>query len=78
MLPQFEAASGVVLFLVSLVFTRGIEAVKMDMDDPSSTLIGACGCLRMASPCPSPVVPSPLHTCTHAPQASSGTARRRC
>lgn len=40
MLPQFTSRSGVVLFLTSVLLTRGVEAVRSDMDDSSATLIG--------------------------------------
>jgi hypothetical protein len=35
--------SGCLLFLMSLVLTRGVESVELDMDEPSRTLIGPFG-----------------------------------
>ena len=43
MLDQFQSPSGVVLFTLSLLMTRGIESIEEDMDDPSTTLIGQFG-----------------------------------
>ena len=40
MLEQFQSPSGGVLFTLSLLMTRGIDTIKEDMDDPSTTLIG--------------------------------------
>jgi hypothetical protein len=42
-LPQFQAASGVLLFLLSVVLTRGVATVQSDMDDATQPLIGAFG-----------------------------------
>jgi len=42
-LPQFTAPSGVVIFLMSLLLTRGLETIREDMDDNTATLIGQFG-----------------------------------
>ena len=42
-LPQFQAASGVLLFMLSVLLTRGASEVQGDMDDSSQPLIGQFG-----------------------------------
>jgi len=42
-LQQFESDSGVMLFVLSLILTHSIEAIRKDFDDPMSTLTGQFG-----------------------------------
>jgi hypothetical protein len=42
-LPQLQSPLGCLLFLSSVVLTKGIYAVREDMDDPQSRLIGQFG-----------------------------------
>ena len=43
LLDQFQAPSGVLLFLASVVLTRGVAGCRGDMDDPTAPLIGQFG-----------------------------------
>ena len=43
MLPQFQSLSGVVLFMMSVLLTRGEARIRDDMDDSTATLVGQFG-----------------------------------
>jgi len=43
LLPHLKSPTGCVLFLMSLILSRGIEQCKRDMDDPHNSLIGHFG-----------------------------------
>ena len=40
---ESESSSGCIMFLYSLVFSRGIQRIKEDMDEANGTLVGAHG-----------------------------------
>lgn len=42
-LPQFQADSGTLLFVLSVLQSRGLTTVQEDMDDPSASLIAQFG-----------------------------------
>eukprot|EP01036_Dinobryon_divergens_P031050 gene31050-40388_t len=43
LIGHLKSSIGCILFLMSLVLTRGVEECKSDMDDPQNTLIGQFG-----------------------------------